>query len=374
MPKPKFTLLFVEDVQNETDRFIRNLNEFNDNKSSPIHLEPVTAGSAVEALKLLSSTRFHAGMVDLRIPGPQGESSAAGSGNMVISAIVERYAMPVIAHSGYVGELEEELREYPILQLEKDEDSHEKAFEWLSGLTPLMKAVEAANDQIGKLSAKVFVGSIWPRWDRGHEPDLNEAALHQVITRQLVAYVSEHLVFPDDANPNHHLYEFYFDPPVRKDRLYTGDLIGLGDEFHVIVTPQCNIARTYPDHILLAKCREIKTEWSGLKEKIDQKTGSPNNKLKDKIKRLATQDCGIAEHFIPPCGERGPWMVEFKNLTSIPSSDAENLLGRRIASMAPQFIPNLVQRLSSYLGRVGQPDLDQDELIVHIRESSGAKE
>ena len=44
-------------------------------------------------------------------------------------------------------------------------------------------------------------------------------------------------------------------PPLREERLYTGDLIDHNENVYVIVTPQCNIANSYPDHFLLAGVR-----------------------------------------------------------------------------------------------------------------------
>ena len=41
----------------------------------------------------------------------------------------------------------------------------------------------------------------------------------------------------------------------------------------------------------------------------------------------------------------------------------DKLIAGRLCSIAPQFTPNLLQRLAAYLGRIGQPDLDIEILM-----------
>ena len=59
-------------------------------------------------------------------------------------------------------------------------------------------------------------------------------------------------------------------------------------------------------------------------------------------------------------------MVDFKWVKSFPNSEVDSLKAARLASMSPQFIANLVQRFSAYMGRLGQPDLNVDELKDHL--------
>jgi hypothetical protein len=58
--------------------------------------------------------------------------------------------------------------------------------------------------------------------------------------------------------------------------------------------------------------------------------------------------------------------VQFKEIMTVPSERVPELLKTRFASVASQFVPNLVQRYSAYLGRIGQPDLDVEILKAHV--------
>ena len=62
--------------------------------------------------------------------------------------------------------------------------------------------------------------------------------------------------------------------------------------------------------------------------------------------------------------DRG-WLISKRSLT-VPSTEVAMLLEGRFASVAGQFVPNLVQRYDAYLGRIGQPDLDSDVLRAQV--------
>jgi hypothetical protein len=164
----------------------------------------------------------------------------------------------------------------------------------------------------------------------------------------------------------HHLEEFYIVPPLAADRLSTGDLVKIGQEVYIVVTPRCNLARdTYPKFLMLALCKPMEGIWTGLKNQFggDEKKQDKANK---ELHSYASQGHAISTHFLPPCDTFGPWLVDFKEIISVPSADLAVLMESRFASVAGAFIPNLVQRYAAYLGRIGQPDLDCDALRVQV--------
>ena len=73
---------------------------------------------------------------------------------------------------------------------------------------------------------------------------------------------------------------------------------------------------------------------------------------------------------MPPLETRGPWLVDFRELRVIDSNKVPQLLQQRIATVAPQFVANLVQRYASYIGRIGQPEIDATLLIDLCRTTS----
>jgi hypothetical protein len=101
--------------------------------------------------------------------------------------------------------------------------------------------------------------------------------------------------------------------------------------------------------------------WGQWKEQLAG-NGKQKEKAEKEIRSHATQGHGIATHFLPPLDDKGPWLVEFQEVRTIHSGEVPAMLPRRFASIAPHFVPNLVQRYSAYLGRIGQPNISTDIL------------
>ena len=187
-----------------------------------------------------------------------------------------------------------------------------------------------------------------------------------VITRQVVAHLAEELSLPPN---HHHPEEFFFVPPLSATQLGTGDLTRWKGDVYVVVTPRCNMARDkYPKFLMLGHCKPMVDEWKSLRKRFG-KPETEDSATKE-LRNLASQGHAIATHFLPPCGDDGPWLVQFKDIMTISSSEAGDLLAGRFASIAPQFVPNLVQRYAAYLGRIGQPDLDCEILRSSVTKTS----
>jgi len=178
------------------------------------------------------------------------------------------------------------------------------------------------------------------------------------------SHIADRLSIPPS---NHHPDEFYVVPPLFTDRLDTGDLVEDDSEVYVVVTPRCNMAnQPYPKYLTLALCAPMTTEWSELRNSLMAEGEGKKKKGLERLRNLAIQNHATGTHFIPPCGERGPWLVDFKETKSVLSDEMPELIQNRFASIATHFVPNLIQRYAAYLGRIGQPDLNAEFLRAHI--------
>lgn len=218
--------------------------------------------------------------------------------------------------------------------------------------------------RIATESAKIFNDSIWKRWESTWNTVPDNEILAGMITRQVASHVADRLSLPPAF---HHPDEFYIVPPLISERLDTGDLIEDGDVTYVVVTPRCNMANEpYPTHLTLAACNTMTTELEELRSGFFGAGEGKQRRTADRLRNFAVQNHSSSTHFIPPCGDRGPWLVDFRETMGVPSVEMPRLLTTRFASIASQFIPNLVQRYAAYLGRIGQPDLDVTYLKQHI--------
>ena len=357
---PERVILIAEDDKDAIASWERDLREFNREDGHAIRLFPEFAQSKRAAIRLLDRTRINCAVVDLRLPDDDGATGQTEPvGNEILERLLLEIGVPAVVYSGYTQEASDLVRASQIKIVDKKGGGAMEVLEWLASHEGLMSAMEIARKSIDRETARLFTQSIWPRWKDVWKDVDNGDALAGVITRQTAAHIAEHLGMP----PNyHHPEEFYLVPPLATDKLGTGDLVTFENQVYVVVTPRCNMARDqYPTHVMLALCKNMEAVWTSIRNRFrgdDKKQESAAKELHG----YATQGHSTSSHFLPPCGDRGPWLVDFREIITVPSANVKDLLKTRFASLASQFVPNLVQRYAAYLGRIGQPDLDGDAL------------
>lgn len=358
-------VLIAEDDQQAIESWERDIREFN-RAGGEVSFTAEYARNCRDALRALERVRVDCAVVDLRMPvdaGSQGRNNDP-VGNEVLERVLLDVGIPAVVYSGYPQEVSARVRASRILVVPKKGDGGAEVLAWLAQHESLMSAMDVTRARIQRESARLFSNSIWPRWEDKWQRMADRDQLAEVITRQIVSHVAEQLTLsPNDSHPE----EFYIVPPLDVDRLGTGDLVKIDEKVYVVVSPRCNMARdSYPAHLILAPCKPMDEEWSSMRERFAG-SAKEQKSAADQLRRFATQDFSLSSHFLPPCDAAGPWLVQFKDVLTVESRTAvPDLLRTRFASIASQFVPNLVQRYPAYLGRFGQPDLDTDELRARV--------
>jgi CheY-like chemotaxis protein len=360
---PERLVLIVEDDEEAVFSWKRDITEFNRDKTQPFQFVAEFARSRLAAVRALDRLRINCAVIDLRLPESDDSAGDADPiGNNVLEKLLLEVGVPAVVYSGHPDEASELVKSSEIKRILKAKGGAMEALLWLAGHDRLMSAMESTKRKIAQESARLFSKSIWPRWKNALKSIEDPDVLAGVITRQTASHVAEELARPPAY---HHPEEFYIVPPL-SDRLGTGDLLRLGDVVFVVVTPRCNIARdSYPNYLMLAVCQPMDEALTTMRTQFgDSKT--KQEKAERELHNLATQGHSIASHFLPPGSGFGPWLVDFKEIMTMPSTEVEKLLAGRFASIAGPFVPNLVQRYAAYIGRIGQPDLDRDILRVQV--------
>ncbi len=71
------------------------------------------------------------------------------------------------------------------------------------------------------------------------------------------------------------------------------------------------------------------------------------------------QNLEPSRHFLPPLpSEEDPLLVHFSEVVTMPIAELNAVLENRVASIAPTFLSNIVQRFGAYISRTGQPNID----------------
>ncbi|WP_373653312.1 hypothetical protein [Schlesneria sp. DSM 10557] len=358
----KRTLLLVEDDTETQGSWSRDIDEFNTRQNTSVTFVPLIVGDQEHALEILRNTYIDCAIVDLRIPAAHASTpldAKAESGNAVLGQILRSSGMPAVVYSGYEEEVSEIVSASHIKVVTKRGGAQVWILEYLLSHASLMEAMASTREKLSAEISTLFHQSIWPRWSKTWASLSGNWSPTEVITRQVVAHVAEKL----GDTSQHHPDEFYFVPPLKADRLVTGDLVTYEGSVYVLLNPRCNMDRCeYPMELTLALCTPVGESWTKILKKA---AGDANqrNKAIEAARRYASQDHSLSKHFIPVCDGQGPWLVEFDRITNVGRDLASQLVTGRIATISPQFLPNLIQRYSSYLGRIGQPDLNCEILV-----------
>jgi len=355
-------LLIVEDNEGQLDLLKDAVAEENAKGGDTFRIEPV--GSAKEATMALKELKPDCAIIDLRIPTSRKVPAKRPLGIKIALAAIKENGIPVALVSGNMGEIEDSLDAFPMIgRFDKDDPlAFEKALLWIQEQGSMMTALTHAREKIQKSVAETFSERIWGHWAEYKEAtDSDQILLDDIVTRQIVSHVAEILGLDDENNPDWHPFESYIRPGLHADRAQTGDIFELDDEIWIVLTPQCDMATGKVDNIILAKCEHGKVD--GWDQKIlDLKAGdeAQKEKIRKFIRKRTNQDLPVSQHFIPPLDNRGPMLVAFTVLNTISKDDLEQVLHKRIASLAATFTPNLTQRFGAYISRPGQPNLDPD--------------
>ncbi|WP_157515105.1 hypothetical protein [Luteimonas abyssi] len=356
-------ILIVEDDESTVDGWKRDIRDFNRRADKEFEFSAQFSTNKSDALHALSRQRIDCAVIDLRLPSsPDEPGSGEPIGNEVLHGVLRDLGIPAYVYSAYEGEVSDEVKASSIKVARKEGGATVHILHEFEKQAGLMDAMDRMRRQVAQETSRLFNRSIWPRWQQRWANVGDREIIAGIISRQTLAHVVEAL---SQAPASHHPDEFYIVPSLYEDRLETGDILEHEGETLIALTPRCNLANKPPSMVLFAVCAPCAawTEWrAGL---------GGANKAKERAERdvrmHATQGHGIATHFMPPLDEKGPWLVDFRELRAIDARKVADLLPDRVATVAPQFVANLVQRHAAYIGRIGQPDLNAELLISLCR-------
>lgn len=361
-------ILIVEDDESTVDGWARDIRDFNRRTNKEFEFRAQFSANKSDALHFLSRQRIDCAVIDLRLPSSADEQGTGEPvGNDVLHGVLRDLGIPAYVYSAYEGEVSDEVRASNIKIARKVGGATTMILEAFEKQAGLMDAMDRMRRQVAQETSRLFNGSIWPRWERRWANFGDRDLIAGIISRQTIAHVAEAL---SQAPATHHPDEFYVVPALYAERLETGDILEHDGEVLIVLTPRCNLANKPPSKIACAVCTPCDA-WAQWKTDF---TGS--SKAKDRagqeVRKHATQAHSMASHFLPPLDSSGPWLVDFRELRAIDASETTHLLERRIATVAPQFIANLVQRYAAYIGRIGQPDINETLLIDLCRGAAHA--
>lgn len=375
-------VLVVEDDANTIKQWEMAVELYNSDPSvQDVTINLRTAIDLNDATRLIEEFEIDAAIVDINLHTDEKDTGNR-DGNRVLEILLESELAVVSILSGEPGLpsiVTIPHRDSKIEIFEKGTNGVELALNWLLKQVPMVKQINLANKQIKREMVKLFTRSIWPRWNQWVENsnrNTDDLQIGGALTRHLTAHV--YTTFLEKDGQKAHPEEWYFVPPIHNE-LRTGDLIkNENGDIEILLTPRCDLARDEKNETFqLAICKDVSADWDLLDQNVKSATikihenSNPSHakKLADKleseikiIKKFAGHKSNSnVYHFLPRIslvdGKKiGPFLINFDKIRSVMRTERESLIQNKFASVTPDFLPSIVERLGSYFSRIGTPD------------------
>lgn len=388
-------LLIVEDDENETKTWKMQIEQHTAiaQDSGDFKLLVTYASTREQALLLIQNSDFDAAIVDLNLATVAGHKEDNADGNEVIDALEKSELAVVIVYTGQPNDATFSGPKVKVISKAGPEgDGTKDVLAHLAESAPMILTIRAAEETIKGEMAALFSKSIWPRWklwlNGNQEPN---SAVTAAVTRHLASHVYAALLAKNGQKALSE--EWYFVPPIREG-LRTGDLVEISDykigkfKFGIVITPRCDLADnpgSLKDTYQIAACEDISAEWgkrhvaytTALAAKPnDQHNSEAAKEWKDKFDKAQSNLRSLIQHRsksnchflhqmrLTDGSTRGPFFVRFDRIMTF---DRESDEGKALASsnpfasVAPEFLPSMVERLGTYFSRIGTPDFSYSE-------------
>lgn len=362
--------LIVEDDINQLNIWNEKIDLHNAQAAAHgFFIEQTQVKSLSEASTALVQKDFDAAVIDLRLEIEHGKGPN-DHGNDVLKSVLENELAVVAVFSA-----ETNLAQIPIhnrtsikLFRKGEENVTLNIMNWLKDQSGIIESIKNAQKEIKREMAILFNKSIWPRWNHWqkseNQSDLKPSFITKALTRHLTGYIYASLL--DKSGQGLHPEEWYFVPPIR-DGLRTGDIVLNNGAYEVVITPRCDIATGKYETYQLVSCKSIDSEWDNYHQSLraakEKNQTDTINKFQSKINNLIQHNNRSSKHFLPRTTLLdgtivGPFFVEFDRLRTVPKNDDEltTLIKNRKASISPEFLPSLIERLGAFFSRFGTPN------------------
>lgn len=363
----KINLLIVEDAPSVVKQWEEKLRFYAIEDQAVYVITPTYAFSLSQAEKLLENTKFDAAVIDIRL---DEDGKQTDNGNAVLKKLSDTSLTICAVYTGELGteKVQEHQIDFVKVFVKGDGDGIEQMLAWLDNKVDMLSAIQAMQESFNKSMAKAFTRSIWPRWSHWLNSDQEQGFAEKALTRHMATHL--HASFLNEAAAAHP-EEYYFIPPLQ-ERLDTGDIFKINEEYFILVTPRCDLAQPHSPTptFQLVKLTPIQAKWQELHaEKSTLDAGGKKKGIESSIRKLINHgDRSSKLHFIPQIklasnNILGPFHAQFNFMNCMEASqeNIKALTEKRIATLSNEFVPSLVERLGAYFSRIGTPDYSHPE-------------
>lgn len=369
-------LFVLEDDKKQAKLYQDAIDEFSKTKNIKIIAE--FSDNLEDALEKLKTDVFDAAIIDLKLGGTDTE----GKGNKAIREIMEKLRFPVFVMTGFMDELDDDLREENVFyKTYRNTDKNvSELLEEIRGLYNTgITNILGKKGKIDSALQEIFWKHIAGNMDYWRSEIKTPPECEKILLRYILAYLAGYLEM-DEAGEflRYNPAEFYIIPPIRK-YVFTGDILKKKDDgkLFIVLTPACDLAQGKAKDITLSFIESKDMEFVTQQKRILTATlpadvTDEQKKKRDEahnlLEKLLKNSLHSKYHFLPPTVQFCGGFINFQKITTMQLSGIDTDF-ERIASVTEKFAKEIVARFSHYYARQGQPDLDIDDLMKKILQS-----
>lgn len=372
-------ILIVEDTDTDIQSYQDSIRTVNSELGTDLQVEGVFKDTKDAGIAALRDTQleFSGAFIDLKLT--QGEPHL-NEGNDVVAEIHGKLRFPVRVLTNTPGEITPGLKRSLFFKVE--EKTNIQYVDVINELVGIYKTgIINILGRVGRIES-MLNDIFWNNISLSLDEWIGIKNSEKHLLRYALTHLQENLEISDDGDEFIEVYpiENYIIPSIKK-YFYTGDIINKKSEKekrYVILTPACDLAphgeKHLPkaSHVLLAMIENyedtpLKSYIKKAKRTTETEQDKENKRIaEDAISRLIKNNGDLKYYYLPDSSIVKGGMINFQKLSSIKASELGDY--EKVATIASQFIKDLIAKFSYYYSRQGSPDFNYDEILQkHLR-------
>ena len=376
----KINILFVEDDESQIEIFEDALKTFNLENKKKYEVSGLINKNRDDALTCLEENKeiISGAILDLKL-----ESGAiVFEGNAVLDRILSFLRFPIYVVTSNPSEID------PSLKLPKTNPLFKiyarTEIEYIEIINDIVKIQNTGINEIfgtnGKLDEQIkniyweHLTQIIDYWiDLDIDPQSKEKAMLRYTSNILHNY----LTFNSETKE----FDFFVPGevyiPCMHDIFQPGDIVAKDDKNYIILTPSCDLANAKAKYVIISEIIHsdrgiLKDQISIIKKPISNNSdgqkvidiGIQKTKAEETLKLIMNNTYSNRYYFLPAFKTLLPGVINFQTIVSIPFTELKNY--KRVFTVSPSFIKDIVEKFSSYYSRQGSPDFNIEELYPEL--------
>ncbi len=343
------------------------------------------------AQSLIQSRKVDLLILDIIEGAPSGAEPAPTPGLEILKTIKESIFVPVIIYTAAPESVKDCAAPF-VAVIGKDEKLAvigAKIDEFFALRLPQVgRAVRA---HLERVTCAYMWDFVQKHWDASFKTLVDKPEFVRILLQRLARSVSREQIAkveaevygakeeakPGDAAADEfvHPVEMYVMPPLGENPIL-GDIrvkgAGAEAEHWVVLWPSCDLVSATgrppkTEKVLCAKGLSLKASLEYVAWAKDKTSSTATEKLTKLFKNNRESSKGITKerfHYLPAIADMPDLVVDFQELAHIPLEELRGM--NRLATLASPFAESMAARFSSYLLRLGTPDLDLAHVIARL--------